>query len=57
MTSPKVRLVAITHSGRKEVSDWYVNGSPQAIEAMLSLIRKHTDIVSLDWEEKEEAEG
>jgi len=57
MASPKIRMVATTQSGRKEVSNWYISGSPQAIDAMLSLIRKHTDIVSLDWEEKEEAEG
>jgi hypothetical protein len=50
-------MVATTQSGRKEVSNWYISGSPQAIDAMLSLIRNHTDIVSLDWEEKEEAEG
>ena len=57
MASPKVRTVVTTQSGRKEVSNWYINGSPQAIDAMLSLIQKHPDIVSLDWEEKEEAEG
>jgi len=56
MGSPKVRVVVTTQSGRKETTDWHAKGSPEAVEAMLNLIRSRADIVSLDWEETEEPE-
>ena len=57
MACPKVRVVVTTQSGQKETTDWHPKGSPEAIEAMLRLIRRQTDILAVEWEETEEGEG
>jgi hypothetical protein len=54
MGNRKVRAVATTRFGCKERTDWHPEGSPEAFEAMETLIQKQTDMFSIDWEERDD---
>jgi hypothetical protein len=57
MGTRKVRAVVTTQFGCKERTEWYPEGSREAIDAMQALVGRQTDMFSLGWEEREDDES
>ena len=51
-----MRAVATTRFGCKERTEWHPEGSPEAREAIDALIKRQTDLFSIQWEEREDDE-
>ena len=56
MGSRKVRAVVSTRFGCHERTGWFPEGSPEAVDAMQSLVHQQTEMVCVDWEDDEEEE-
>jgi hypothetical protein len=51
MLPRKVRAVVTTRHGCSERSDWHIEGTPEAHDAMHSLIERQTEMVCIGWEQ------
>ena len=57
MWSRKVRAVVSTRFGCHERTGWFPEGSPEAVEAMQTLVGEQTEMVCIEWEDQDDEVG
>jgi len=54
MSTTWVRAVLTTPFGCKARTDWYLEGAPEVVKAMLKLMSLHPEPYKMSWERREQ---